>query len=64
MASNENIDAEALKSRVDEQANLVRKLKSDSSSNKVGHKNIVFNNNSFNFLFYSRMKSQLLFKNY
>jgi hypothetical protein len=35
MASNENIDIEVLKSRIDEQANLVRKLKSDTNNNKV-----------------------------
>lgn len=29
MTSNENLDVEHLKSRIDEQANLVRQLKSD-----------------------------------
>jgi hypothetical protein len=62
MTSNENTDIEALKSRIDEQANLVRKLKSDNNTNKVCHENS--NNNVFFLIFYSRMKSQLLFKNY
>jgi hypothetical protein len=35
MSSNENSDIETLKSRIDEQANLVRKLKSDTNNNKV-----------------------------
>lgn len=35
MASKENLTAEELKTRIDEQGNLVRKLKSDTNSNKV-----------------------------
>ena len=31
MTANENVDVELLKSRIDEQGNLVRKLKSDPS---------------------------------
>lgn len=31
MSTNENVDVELLKSRIDEQANLVRQLKSDPS---------------------------------
>ena len=40
MASNENNDIEVLKSRIEEQGNLVRKLKSDTNNNKVCHKHI------------------------
>ncbi len=40
MSSNENSDIETLKSRIDEQANLVRKLKSDTNNNKVQNNNI------------------------
>ena len=35
MSSNENVDAEKLKSRIDVQANLVRQLKGDPNQNKV-----------------------------
>ncbi len=42
MASNENLDVEALKSRIDEQGNLVRKIKSDPNR-KVCHKNNLNN---------------------
>ena len=38
MASKENLDAEALKSRIDEQGNLVRTVKSDPNR-KVRFKN-------------------------
>jgi hypothetical protein len=41
MASNENTDIESLKSRIEEQGNLVRKLKSDTNINKVCHTNIL-----------------------
>ncbi len=47
MASNENLDVEALKSRIDEQGNLVRKIKSDPNR-KVCHKN-----NLNNFFFFN-----------
>jgi hypothetical protein len=46
MTSNENTDTEALKSRIDDQANLVRKLKSDNNTNKVCHEN-SYNNACF-----------------
>ena len=35
MTTNENSSADLLKSRIDEQANLVRQLKGDSSNKKV-----------------------------
>lgn len=61
MSSNENVDIEKLKFRIDEQANLVRKLKSDPNHNKVCWRRIRF----FNYyLFSSRMKLQQLYKNY
>jgi hypothetical protein len=62
MTSNENIDIETLKLRIDEQANLVRKLKNDPNQNKVCRTNSFYN--LFFLIFYSRKKSTLLFKNY
>jgi bifunctional glutamyl/prolyl-tRNA synthetase len=43
MASNENLDVESLKARIDEQANLVRKLKSTPNPNKVRYENSLNN---------------------
>lgn len=41
MTSNVNIEAETLKTHIDEQANLVRQLKSNSTSTKVCHKKAI-----------------------
>jgi hypothetical protein len=43
MASNENLDVESLKAHIDEQANLVRKLKSTPNPNKVRYENSLNN---------------------
>jgi hypothetical protein len=55
MASNENVDTDALKSRIDKQANLVRQLKSDTNSNKVCHAKML--NNIFSIFLSGRTAS-------